>query len=787
MAASAGSIRAGKAFVELFTKDSALRKGLTSARKQLKSFAVFSKKMGMGLAASGLALMAPVVAAIPVYASFADQMSAVRAVTQASETDFEALNQVAKDLGSSTSFSASQVAEGMKYLGMAGYDTKEIIAGIPDVLNLARAGALDLGMAADIASDVGSAFDMAASDIGRVADVIAKTATSANTNVEMMGETFKYVAPVAYAAGQSIEEASTAIGLLGNNAVKASTAGTDLKNILSKMASDKDAFKELGVSTTDAAGNMRPLLDVMQDLGKATQGMAQDKRLALYMSLFGERSAKSALILSRLNIGVDKMREKINNASGAAKTMAEVMDDNLGGSWRMFMSAVEGMAIAIIEDIKEPMRDTLGVMTKIAAKTIKWIEANKGVVFTATAVAAGLIAAGGAFLTLGLSATVASIAVGGLTAMLGAAGTVLGILTSPFVLITAAVLGGAAALLYFSGIGGKTISFLKEQFGGLGEIAGEVFAGIKNAMLAGDFERVGNILWKTLELVYLTGMNAINSKLSEWKTYFLNIWYGAIDQASNYFIDAWSGLQETWTGLTHFIGDAWDTVMNKVQKVWSVVGSSVINGIGHLMNMIKVVNPAMMSVLPDTGEFRYRAKEMTGAYQTSEEIDSATTASIADREQRTRARRQSIQQGRQGSHGTVAEMSQQRQDERQQAVEQSQKKATDAMAKAQNELKQLLHQTNEQAAQEKQTRQEKAATAAAAASSALAPGGAVDKAGKSIGGGSGDLRSKEGVETLAKLINMSGEKTIQEDQLTTLKRILTALSNGQQIEVLRSS
>ncbi|MEQ8852896.1 phage tail tape measure protein [Gimesia sp.] len=771
--------------MEIFTKDSALRKGLKNAREQLKSFGAFSRKMGMGLAVSGMALMAPVVAAIPIYASFADQMSAVRAVTNATESDFEALNQVAKDLGSSTSFSASQVAEGMKYLGMAGFDTKEIIAGIPEVLNLARAGALELGMAADIASDVGSAFDIAAGDIGRVADVIAKTATSANTNVEMMGETFKYVAPVANAAGQSIEETSAAIGLLGNNAIKASTAGTDLKNILSKMASDKDAFKKLGVDTADAAGNMRPLMDVMQDLGRATQNMSQDKRLALYMDMFGERSAKSALVLSKLNIGVEEMRGKMQNAAGAAAAMAKIMDDNLGGSWRMFMSAVEGAAIAIVEDMETPLRDILSVLSKLTSGATKWIAANKGIVGTVALVASGLITAGGAFLAVGLSATLASLAIGGFTTMLSAAGTVLGILTSPFVLITAAVLGGAAALLYYSGIGGKMVSYLKEQFSGLGDIAGEVFTGIKDAMLSGDFERAGNILWKTLELVYLTGMNAINSKVSDWKTYFLNLWYGTIDQASSYFTDAWAGLQTTWTGMTQFFGDAWDTVMNRIQKIWSQVGGRIIDGIDGIMDYVKLIHPSLKSILPESGQFRFEAKQATGVGMSSEEIDQATSNSIANRAQAARDRRSQIEQSRQGTRGSISDLSQQRQSERERKLEQSQKKAADAMAQTQAELRQLLQQTNQQAAQERETRQEKAATAAAAASAALAPGGAVAKAGQSVSG-SGNLKTKEGLETLAKLINMSGEDSVQNDQLATLKRIHSAIQNGPQVKVVRS-
>ncbi|WP_197995578.1 phage tail tape measure protein [Gimesia algae] len=778
--------------MELFTKDSALRKGLASARKQLDSFSAFSRKRGMGLAASGIALMAPVVAAIPIYAQFTTQMSAVRAVTQASAEDFADLNQVAKDLGSSTSFSASQVAEGMKYLGMAGFDTKEIIAGIPSVLNLARAGALDLGIAADIASDVSSAFSMTADEIGRVSDVIAKTATSANATVEMMGETFKYVAPVAYAAGQSLEEMSTAIGLLGNNIVKATTAGTDMKEILATLAADQDKITSLGVQVSDAEGNIRPVLDIMQDLGRATQNMRPDDRLALMMDIFGKRAGKSALILSRLNVGVDEMRGKMAKAEGAAAAMAGVMDDNLEGDWLKFRSAVEGVAIAIGEDLEEPLRSLLVMLTGAATQALEWIKANKGIVVVASAVAAGLIATGGALISLGLAASVASFAIGGLVTMLSAAGTVLGILFSPFVfspfvLITAAVLSAAAALVYYSGIGGKTISFLSDKFGGLAEIAGEVFGGIKDAMLSGDFEKAGNILWKGLEIAWLTGQNAINSKLSEWKTFFLDIWYGAIDDASGYFIDSWAGIQDAWTTMTQFLGDSWDMVMNKVQKVWSVVGGTIINGIGHMMNTLKVLNPAMASVLPDTGEFRFRAKEFTGAYKTSDEIDSATNASIADRDQRARANRQGIRQGQQGSHETAGEMSQQRQDARQKELEASQKKAADAMAAAQQELKDLLNKESAAAATSSEEKQKQAAAAAAAASSATGPNGAVAKAGKAIGGGSGDLRTKEGIDTLTRLINLNGGEVTAKEQLAQLKKVVSLLQRDNSVEVVRSS
>ncbi len=277
---TAQGIKAGKAYVELGVSNAKLVRGLRSAERKLKAFGSSVRGIGSKLVGLGSLLASPLAASVKIFAGFADKMAEVRAVTAASTDQFAKLEATAKDLGATTSFTASQVSEAMKFLGMAGFNTEGILAGIPAVLNLARSGAIDLGIAADIASDVGSAFGMAADQIGHIADVLAQTSSSANTNIQMMGESLKYAGSIAKAAGQSLEDTAAAIGALGNSGIKASSAGTDLALILKKIGGEaRGALSKLGVQSVDAEGNIRSVLDVMKDLGQATSAMSDSQRL----------------------------------------------------------------------------------------------------------------------------------------------------------------------------------------------------------------------------------------------------------------------------------------------------------------------------------------------------------------------------------------------------------------------------------------------------------------------------------------------------------------------------
>ncbi|KAA5540273.1 phage tail tape measure protein [Roseiconus nitratireducens] len=329
-----------------------------------------------GVRVAAVAAAAGVGLSIRTFAQFDGAMAQVAAISGATGNQLDSLRDKAKELGSTTQFSASQAAEGMKFLGQAGYSTNEILEGIGPTLSLAAAGALELGQAADIASDVSSAFGLAATDIGRVADVLAVTATSANTNVEMMGETFKYAAPLAKAAGQSLEEMSAAAGLLGNSGIKATVAGTDLKNILEELASSKvsKAFKAMDVTVTDATGNIRPMLDLLNEFGNRTSNLPGAERLELFADLFG-RSAKSAIVLADAGGGaIDELRSKMQSATGTADRMAGIMQNSLAGVGTRIKSALEGLSISMIDGVSKSLSKVGGMITDKLGESTRFFD-----------------------------------------------------------------------------------------------------------------------------------------------------------------------------------------------------------------------------------------------------------------------------------------------------------------------------------------------------------------------------------------------------------------------------
>lgn len=423
---SARDTRAGGAYVEVFAHTTKAEQALTRVANRLKAFGAQTMTIGRNMVLGGSLAAAGLVPVISTLSSFEDKVSAVAAVTGASANDLDQLRAKAKELGATTSFSASQVAEAMGFLGMAGFKTEQILQSIPDLLNLARAGMIELGPAADIASDVGSAFGLSADQIGRVADVMAKTASSANTNIEMLGETFKYSAPLAAAAGQEIETTAAAAGQLGNNGIKASMAGTDLALILKTLADPaaRKNIEELGVAVIDDAGNVRNLVDVMADLDKALVGMTSADRLAFMASTFS-RAAKSAQILSSQSDQLRELENTIRGSGGAAAEMATTMDDNVGGKIRAMLSALEGSMIQLGETLTPALKPLIDDVIEFLGQSSEWISQNEELVLLLVKVVGGLTAFGGALMVAGMAISAGGTLVAGLSTGIGVLSTVL--------------------------------------------------------------------------------------------------------------------------------------------------------------------------------------------------------------------------------------------------------------------------------------------------------------------------------------------------------------------------
>lgn len=283
-------------------------------------------------------------AAVSTLASFSQEMSTVRAITGATEDQFQALREEAKRLGAETRFSATQAAEGMTFLARAGFDTSQVLASIDDTLRLAQAGALDLGSAADIASNILTGFRMNAEEAGRVVDVLAFAANRSNTNVQQLGDGMKFVAPVAAGLRVSLEEATAAVGALSDAGLQGSIAGTGLRRVLSELESPSARttriLRELGVTTDQVRVSQVGLtnaLQVLRDAGVDT---------ALALEIFGDRGGPAFEVLSESIPKVREMTDALRESEGFARQVAETMDDNLNGALLSVRSAVEALIIA---------------------------------------------------------------------------------------------------------------------------------------------------------------------------------------------------------------------------------------------------------------------------------------------------------------------------------------------------------------------------------------------------------------------------------------------------------
>ena len=433
MAGNPGAVRAGGAYVELSVRSAALEKGLRKAQLQLQEFGAKAQSAGRSMVMLGAGVAVPFALATRKGMEFTDTMAIVGAVTQATAQDFQALTDKAKTLGATTSFTASQVAEGMVSLGRAGYDTVQIMAAIPDVLDLSRATATELGMAAEIAAAAMRGFNLTAEDTKRIADVLTTATNSSAQTLTDLGESMKYVAPIAVEAGATIEDTAAALALLANNGIKGSMAGTALARAYKNLATTgaQDTLAELNVRAVDANGNLRSMSAILSELGKATEQFGSAQRLNIFEELFG-RGQAAALKLAAAGSVFDDIADKINNASNEASRLAKAMDDNLGGSFRLLQSATEGLQLDIFDAIKDDVRELTDGLTEAVGEMASFVRENGDAIKTTGKLTVALIGLGAAFYGVGTAAKAAAFGLGifktsvvGLRLFVGAAAKVI--------------------------------------------------------------------------------------------------------------------------------------------------------------------------------------------------------------------------------------------------------------------------------------------------------------------------------------------------------------------------
>lgn len=329
---------------------------IEKANNKLTSWLKAGTKKVISIALAGTLAMGGFGAttAIKTYSDFEKGLSNVKAVSQATDSEMKQLSNTAKSLGASTEWSAVQVTQAEELLGQAGFSTKENISALPGLLSLASAGDLDLAAATDIASGTLRSFNIDASNTSHVADVLALSASATNSDVTDLGETMKYVAPVSASLGISFEDTAAAAGLLSNQNIKGSQAGTVLRQAMARLASPtKEAaglMKTYGINAFDTQGNMKPLSGVVDNLNSSLGKLTSQQRADIISTIFGTESMSGVLAL--MNQGgqsLSDLSKRLSDANGAAKDMANTKLDNLSGQWKILKSAVEGMNIALGE------------------------------------------------------------------------------------------------------------------------------------------------------------------------------------------------------------------------------------------------------------------------------------------------------------------------------------------------------------------------------------------------------------------------------------------------------
>ena len=334
--------------------------------------------------------------------SFEAQMSTVESISGATAQEMDKLSAKARYLGETTKFTATEVGQAMEYMGMAGWKSEQMLAGIEGVMNLAAASGEDLAMVSDMVTDNLTALGMTADESGRFVDVLAAAATNSNTNVALMKDTMKYAAPVAGALGFSIEDVAVALGVMANSGTKASIAGTALRNLFTNMANptkkEAEAMDALGVSLDDGSGHVYSFMEIMQQLRKAfgsapgeaekaltdLAGLTDEQieelesdfteveRVQLSAQLAGKRGMSGLLaIVNATESDFNKLTDAIYNSEGAAEKMAQIRLNNLTGDVTIFKSALEGLQIAVYNKVNPGLRDLVQNGTEIIGHLTK--------------------------------------------------------------------------------------------------------------------------------------------------------------------------------------------------------------------------------------------------------------------------------------------------------------------------------------------------------------------------------------------------------------------------------
>jgi len=502
-------------------RQSALQNNQNAKDKNLSNRANYRSQMVDAVALGG-ALYSAVRPAV----DFELAMAKVGAITNeaAGGKGFKSLTKQARELGRTTQYTASQTAEATQFLGMAGLSTNQILSATPSVLNLAIAGNMDLGRTADIASNILTGFNMEAERTGEVADILAQASRTTNVNVEMLGQTMKFIAPAAAAVGGTLSETATLAGVLGDAGIQATMAGTMLRSTYLRLAAPAKAGakalgqmrNEMGISAEEMPdvakeallaqkrlsglgvkifenGKMRSMVSILKEMHHATKNLADDEKLSIIKDIFGTRSTAGALaIFKSVETGrLDEVEEKINNANGAAKEMADRLKNTTSGAFKEFASAIESVGISIgsvlLPAFASIAKTAAGVASRVSifaekfpvltkylglaiAGMISFKVASIGMGFAFTFLKGGFLSAKGALLAYKTAMTLMSFSIP--KVILGIKALGIAIMSNPIGLIIGGIAIAAGLLIknwqpvgeFFKNLFSGVIGYIKKTF-----------------------------------------------------------------------------------------------------------------------------------------------------------------------------------------------------------------------------------------------------------------------------------------------------------------------------------
>lgn len=553
-------------------------------------------------------------ASVKTAADFEAAMSKVAAVSGASASEMEALTEKAREMGSKTKFSASEAAEAMNYMAMAGWKTEDMLSGIEAVMNLAAASGEDLATTSDIVTDALTAFGLTAQDSGHFADVLATASSNANTNVSMMGETFKYCAPIAGSLGFSVEDTAEAIGLMANAGIKSTQAGTSLRTIMTNLSGEVkicgDSIGEVTIATSNADGSMRDLSDILADCRIAFAGLSESEKAAAAESLVGKNAMSGFLALMNAGEGdINKLSGAIDNCDGAAQNMADTMNDNLEGQLTILKSALEELAISFgqllipaLREVVQWLQGFIGFLNSLPEGVKKTIMV---IALVAAALGPVLIIVGKVISAIGTIMTIVPKVDGVINVVKGAfAALNATMLANPIVLIIAAIAALVAAFIYLWNNCDGFRQFWIDLWENIKQIAVAVWEGLKTFFTAAwqaicttaqtiwnGIKNFFSALWEGIKTIFTTVLNVIKTIVTTYFNVYKTIITTVFNAIKTVITTILNAIKTVITTVWNTIKTVFTTVLNTIKSVvsgaFNAMWTGIKNTISGIVNTIK--------------------------------------------------------------------------------------------------------------------------------------------------------------------------------------------------------